>query len=368
VEAQRPIARIAFIDGLRGVAILAVIFHHSFGGVFNAGVGTSHTSLLSDIASSGFLGVNLFFVLSGFVLYLPYVVGSRHMDERGGVRRYLKARGRRLLPLYYFMCAVSLLFVLGRPASRAFLVWAFLHATVLFPFHPKTFLPSANWVMWSLGVEIWFSVLFPLLVWLAARYSLVTLLIGTATTGILVRAIGYADRVPALSSGTTYFLSNSVLGRLDDFVFGMLAAGLYAARVKTGGVARWWAVATAAVLTIAVCRLWSMSARHEIPVVWASLFSLPLNVAFVLIIQEMAGWPALAAVFENWTLRLIGMMCYSIYLWHGIVLIRFPETNRLQPGPYSTYLSIVFVLSWFTYRYIEFPRASSYRDVLPRTS
>jgi peptidoglycan/LPS O-acetylase OafA/YrhL len=358
--------RIAFVDGLRGIAILAVVFHHSFARYFNYGVGTTHGGLLAEVASSGFLGVNLFFVLSGFVLYLPYLTGARRIDETGAVARFFRHRVRRLYPLYLFVTIVSLLFVLVDPTIRQLAIWAILHVTVLFPFHPKTFLPSANWVMWSLGLEFWFSALFPVLVWLAQRYSIAKVLTVSVGLGIIVRAIGYADVLPALrSAGDTYFLSNSVAGRLDDFVFGMLAADLFVKRAPRGNTGASLRLAAAAVLTMTVFHLWALWTRREIPIVSASLFSLPLNIAMTLVILEIARFRVLRVALESRGLRLLGMMCYSIYLWHGIVLARFGETSSTAAG-YAAYLGAVLLLSWFTYRYIEFSHVKSFRDVLPR--
>ena len=221
------------------------------------------------MASSGFLGVNLFFVLSGFVLYLPYVTGGRRIDEAGAIVGFFRHRLRRLYPLYVFVTTVSLLFVLVNPTIRQLVIWAILHATVLFPFHPKTFLPSANWVMWSLGLEFWFSALFPVLVWLAQRYSIARVLAVCVGLGLIVRAVGYADLLPALrSADDTYFLSNSVAGRLDDFVFGMLAASLFVKRAPRGNTAVIVRLAVAGVLTLTVFHLWALWTRREIPAVW----------------------------------------------------------------------------------------------------
>ena len=318
------------------------------------------------MASSGFLGVNLFFVLSGFVLYLPYATGARRIDEAGAVGRFFRHRMRRLYPLYLFVTIVSLLFVLVNPTIRQLVIWAILHVTVLFPFHPKTFLPSANWVMWSLGLEFWFSALFPVLVWLARRYSIATVLAASVGLGIVVRAIGYADVLPSLRSGAdTYFLSNSVAGRLDDFVFGMLAADRFVKRGPRGNIGVGVRLAVAAVLTVIVFHLWALWTRRAIPIVSASLFSLPLNIAMTLVILEVARFRVLRTALESWGLRLLGMMCYSIYLWHGIVLARFGETSSTVAG-YATCLSAILLLSWFTYRYIEFSHVKSFRDVLPR--
>ena len=305
-------------------------------------------------------------MLSGFVLYLPYVTGARRIDETGAVGRFFRRRVRRLYPLYLFVTILSLLFVLVNPTIRQLVIWAILHVTVLFPFHPKTFLPAANWVMWSLGLEFWFSALFPVLVWLARRHSIARVLAVSVGVGLIVRAIGYADVLPALrSADNTYFLSNSVAGRLDDFVFGMLAAYLFVKRAPRGNTAGIVRLAVAAVLTVTVFHLWALWTRREIPTVSASLFSLPLNIAMTLVILEIARFRALRSALESWFLRLLGMMCYSLYLWHGIVLARFGETSSTVAG-YATYLGAILLLSWFTYRYIEFSHVRSFRDVLPR--
>jgi peptidoglycan/LPS O-acetylase OafA/YrhL len=305
-------------------------------------------------------------VLSGFVLYLPYVKGTRRIDAIGPVWTFFRHRFQRLYPLYLFMTVVSLLFVFVNPTIQQLAIWGILHLTVLFPFHPKTFLPSANWVMWSLGLEIWFSALFPGLVWLAERYSIAKVLAASVGLGLTVRAIGYADLLPALRSAEdTYFLSNSVAGRLDDFVFGMLAASLFVKRAPGGQPAALMRLAIAAGLTIAVCHLWALWTRREVPTVLAALFSLPLNIALTLIILDVARLRVLRTVVESWGLRLLGMMCYSIYLWHGIVLVRFGEASATAAG-YATYVGATLLLSWFTYRYIEFSQARSFRDVLPR--
>jgi peptidoglycan/LPS O-acetylase OafA/YrhL len=318
------------------------------------------------VASSGFLGVNLFFVLSGFVLYLPYVTGARRIDETGAVVRFFRHRLRRLYPLYLFVTIVSLLFMLVSPTIRQLVIWAILHVTVLFPFHPKTFLPSANWVMWSLGLEFWFSALFPVLVWLAQRYSIAKVLAVSVGLGLIVRAIGYADALPALrSAGDTYFLSNSIPGRLDDFVFGMLAASLFVKRAPQRHATVIVRLAVAAVLTITVFHLWALWTRREIPTVSASLFSLPLNIALTLVILESARFRVLRTILESWGLRLLGMMCYSLYLWHGVVLVRLGDASFTVAG-YTTYVCAILLLSWFTYRYIEFSHVKTFRDVLPR--
>src|ERR1700689_3768513 len=94
--------KLEVINGLRGFAILAVIWHHLFGLYFKPG-----SSVALEIArgggsflSYGWIGVPLFFVLSGFVLYLPYAEGGAKLATGADALNFYRRRAERLLPLY----------------------------------------------------------------------------------------------------------------------------------------------------------------------------------------------------------------------------------------------------------------------------
>lgn len=102
--------RLAFLDGLRGLAASYVVLHHAYLEVDNRldGAGLSHAaSWWLAWLRYGHYAVALFIVLSGFCLMLP-VVRSPERSLRGGTRRYLLRRARRILPPYYAALALSI--------------------------------------------------------------------------------------------------------------------------------------------------------------------------------------------------------------------------------------------------------------------
>jgi peptidoglycan/LPS O-acetylase OafA/YrhL len=358
--------KIPFINGLRGLAIAGTVFHHSFFGMLQYGLAASSLPLLAQVLlSSGWLGVNLFFFLSGFVLYLPYAAGERSMLSRADAGRFYRRRFERLMPLYWFIALVSVVFLTRAELDQPVLYLAMLlYATVTFPFFPQTFMPPGNWVLWSIGVEIWFSLLFPLLVLLLHRFGWRALLASTLAVSLGVRLLGQVHfyQPPNILN----FASDSMLGRLDEFVWGMVAARLFA-----GGEHRKlpaWSFPVGVALVLAAMWLWGRWYRQELPAWSAAFYSWPLDVGIFLAVCHLGRGAGLArSVLENRPLQLLGMMCFSIYVWHGIVILRYAQSFNHGPQ-YLGYLLVVLALAFVTYRYVEFRAVSSVRDLLPRAA
>src|SRR4051812_44273760 len=104
VEGQAGRERLGAINGLRGLAILAVVYAHAAAYRTPPGWHAVHwgeyTILPFAVLSNGWLGVNLFFVLSGFVLFLPYERSSRTMATLSDLKWFYAHRFQRLMPLY----------------------------------------------------------------------------------------------------------------------------------------------------------------------------------------------------------------------------------------------------------------------------
>lgn len=112
-----PALHINFLDGLRGLAALYVVFFHFLGMDRD---GLSHWQLrLASLAQAGHSSVTLFIVLSGFSLMLP-VARAADGALKGGTGGFLMRRARRILPPYYAALALSLLGLLLTPAGLAF--------------------------------------------------------------------------------------------------------------------------------------------------------------------------------------------------------------------------------------------------------
>ncbi len=161
---------------------------------------------------------------------------------------------------------------------------------------------------------------------------------------------------------------DSVLGRLDDFVVGMLLAHWYARRAGAAPMASArraaLVVAGIAVATLGPL-LWELAAvgilRAKWPVAFANnLFQLG---AVAVMIALLAAPPRAGRSYPTLAIGLLGMMCYSLYVWHGVVMA------RVQPAPtlagIAVYALALLTLSALSYRYIEFGRVRDWRQLLP---
>jgi peptidoglycan/LPS O-acetylase OafA/YrhL len=211
------------LDGLRGIAALSVLLFHLWlyarvnppgpGGAMNA----------ADWAwSSARLGLVLFFVVSGFLLYRPWLEATFNDGAPPGLWRYLCSRAARILPAYYVALAGSMLLVLGlsstpgvRLPSAESLPLFFVFAQNLNPASLLTLDPP----MWTLGVEVSFYLALPLIGIAAMRLGGGRRL----QTAVPLALIGIGILWNATSSHTGP-LSKVLPALLPFFAIGMLAA------------------------------------------------------------------------------------------------------------------------------------------------
>ncbi len=351
------------VDGLRGLAILGVIWHHlTF--VFlapNPHAALPSYYLWAPFISNGWQGVNLFFFLSGFVLALPYLTGRRSVDTWADIRWFYIRRAKRLLPLFYLVCLFS--FLLLETSYQATHVLGFLAAvSLLFNFSPKTFAPPVNWVFWSVGIEIWFSAIFPFVIRLYRRVRWLNATLLIIAVSIAVRAVGYAA-TPNFDYTITNFISDSVLGRLDDFALGICACHLYLTRRQEIGRFAYPLVAAGAVLWLASMGLWNLRLAHQLPNAVAPLLGSLTNVGvFALFLGLVCGDTVLVRPLTSVGPRLLGLMCYSIYAWHGLLLSKLNYYNTVVAGHidqtvcwFIAYAVCLGLFSTTTFVFVEFP-------------
>ncbi|MBW4089763.1 MAG: acyltransferase [Proteobacteria bacterium] len=345
--------RLSVVNGLRGLAIIGVLFHHLGSDWFGRHSGAAPGWILALI-TNGWTGVNLFFILSGFVLFLPYAEGRRHLAGWADTATFYRHRFWRLMPLYYFVVLV-LLAVGAAGLSRAAFANAARQLLLLgFVVNRYGFMPPLNYPLWSIGVEILFSLSFPLLVVLVARLGLARVLGLALVAALVARVAGRLWNPEPLGPN---FISDNIPGRIDEFVLGMATAGLYA----RDRIPRWAPrLAWPGIGLILVA--WEGFYRCQyrgLPTVVMSPLNDVLDAGFCCVLlgalaREQAGRSALAVA----PLQVIGMMCYSIYIWHGPVLSAVVPIAGAVPA-----LLLVLVLAMFTYRYIEFGRERDWRTL-----
>lgn len=300
------------LDGLRCVAILAVIMHHLGGyvaqrtpGLDLAATKQALTYRLTDI---GNCGVQLFFVISGFIVSLPFAEYHLRDGRRVELGNYFWRRITRLYPPYLVnLLILSILILTVKQAPSTELAPHLLAS--IFYVHNLVYqsMSTINGVAWSLEIEVQFYLLVPLLT-LVYR-------IGNpiARRGILIAATGTIMLAKFQGGpGAAYPLSGSVLYYLDYFLCGLLLADWYTVSGKRDDQSltmnRAWDFI--GMIAVAGCVLLPMNANtwHLLPIALLPAFA-----------AAMRG-PGFRWLLSRPPFVVIGGMCYTIYLYHfGVI-------------------------------------------------
>jgi len=177
------------LDGLRGIAILAVFCYH-----FGGGSKSSNwlIQIWSGIADTGWMGVDLFFVLSGFLI-TGILYDTAHKPNR--VKNFYARRSLRIFPLYY---GVLLLFLLLTPTLQlhwkpGHLLYFFYLSNMMPLFTPGLASPGPKMMVghfWSLAVEEQFYLVWPFIVWYVRdRRKLLQVSIAIMVAALIFRMI-----------------------------------------------------------------------------------------------------------------------------------------------------------------------------------
>ena len=343
--------RIAVVNGLRGLAIIGVLFQHIGFGWAMAAFGDA-VPVVRPLLSNGWTGVNLFFILSGFVLFLPYAAKRRTMQSASDLWHFYKARFVRLMPLYYFTGAVVLVLagpILGAAALRGLAIDL---ATVRFVLRPYHFGVAINFPLWSIGVEILFSLVFPVAVVAIMRIGMLPILGAALVFALAARIEG---RIWDIHPTGPNFIADNIFGRIDEFVIGMAIARGYV----EGGFTAWMRRMTwpgIGLVLLAWVGFYQCQYRG-FPLVTMAVLNNVLDLGLVgVVVAALAPGGGVHRVLTFAPLQVAGMMCYSLYIWHAPVVDALLDSHGLVPA-----LLVLLVLAAFSYRYIEFRRVADWR-------
>ncbi|MBV9333497.1 MAG: acyltransferase, partial [Candidatus Eremiobacteraeota bacterium] len=196
--------RVAYIDGLRAIAVLLVVAHHAV--VASA---AAPRSLLDNVLKHGNHGVDLFFVLSGFCLSYPTIAALRHEGATlFDTARYAAHRIVRIVPPYWIAYAVILAFFVtilklgfGRPDAMPYYYSTsdFLKQLFFIDVHTQ----FLNGSFWTLPIEFRWYFVFPVLLYVWTRSPVWFLVIAAAALGLSYAPASIADvqALPAFMLG-----------------------------------------------------------------------------------------------------------------------------------------------------------------------
>jgi peptidoglycan/LPS O-acetylase OafA/YrhL len=352
--------RLPGLDGLRAIAVIGVLLYH-------AGVG---------FLPGGFLGVDLFFVISGFLITSLLLSEARPADHIS-LRQFYLRRARRLLPALVVMLAVVAAFMaifaaadLGQArgdiaAALGYVSnwWYVLHHRSYFVAAGR---PSPFQHLWSLAVEEQFYLIWPaVLVLLIATRARLRWITGIALAGAIgsafwMRALAVRGNVPfdtdssRLYFGTDTHASALLLGAAAAAVMAGLATRLDRG-IAVGVRAAWDVVGVAAL--VAVC--WSMHAfDYYRPGLYRGGFFAFAVIGAVVVATASApgGW--LGRALDVPPMRWIGERSYGLYLWHWPVFVYTrPGLDWSLHGSaaLAARLAIVALLTEVSYRFVEMP-------------
>jgi peptidoglycan/LPS O-acetylase OafA/YrhL len=336
-------------DGLRAFSILAVFVAHS---EFLRAL--PHAQILEY----GRVGVDLFFVLSGFLItgILIDSKRSRHFFRNFYIRRAL-----RIWPLYYLILAISfsLTYFLDREMVKSTDgVWPYF-IFYLQNLFPHLNIPYGLEPTWSLAVEEQFYMTWPLLVFLLRKRSLSALLPCLVLISLALRVVGYEH------GASLKFIHNFTLCRMDAISLGGLAAIWL--RSSSCTITRWRRLS---VLCIAV-------GISGIAIAWIRMHEQSTVVSYTFLAISFVGLLGLSLVCDaersllgriltaRW-MRFTGKISYGLYLLHmplflqwsayaqrHEILTDFPILRNTFSG--LVQFALVFLVATFSWRFIESP-------------
>ena len=328
------------IDGLRAVAVLSVIFHH----------------FLVPGFRGGFIGVDVFFVISGFLIAAH--IDSDIRNRRFSLLGFYERRIRRIFPAFFLMYALTLL------AAWVILIPRDLYPTAVMAVRVIPFLANVAFYRnageyggelashipllhtWSLAVEEQFYLFFPLLMLAVSR----------CTERHRLAVIGLLSLFSFVACLTVVRASPSAAFYLMPFRAWELLAGalLAVARLPPPSTlhARAGLAALGLLLIIAADASFSYAIPHP-----GELTLIPCAGA-IAIIHACAGPTTLAGrVLGNPVMRRIGWWSYSLYLYHWplLVLAQYYCFDPLSVPMRALLIAAIFLLGWLSWRYVEQP-------------
>ncbi|WP_435199841.1 acyltransferase family protein [Janibacter sp. GS2] len=288
------------MDALRAIAALAVFFSHIVG-YWQL---TDLPLRLPELLSLGAQGVDLFIVMSGFVLALPAFHAHRQLRNRN----FLARRAIRLLPSYYVALAFASVIALSPAATwivaeRARPGDVAWHVVLLQTWNPER-LGAINGSLWSVALEAQLYLTFPFLIFVCRRWGWVPLVVTTASVSILLT---HFDLPGFLGAALTD--EHNLPVRLVQFSAGLACAWIVTHQQVPDRRLLWPMALASGFLAVAWTTADLETGRA---VVWA----LPCA-ALILLVSGSAGGRLSITPLERW-----GLASYSFYLLHQpIVLI-----------------------------------------------
>ncbi|MBC7917212.1 MAG: acyltransferase [Rhodoferax sp.] len=350
------------IDILRGFAAISVVVYH----VIEIFEWKSYPiEGLAVWFRIGWMGVDLFFVISGFVIALS---AFSEIDKHGPTafrNPFMRRRLARIVPLHYLTCLVFVALVVPQLLFGGIFWNALTHLLFIHNLFPG-FHGAINGANWSLGVEMQFYLLMLVLAPWIQRANLWRLA-GVFVLSAWAWRLGCTILYPVVGdqgAGELFQISSQLPGALDEFVAGILLARFVC--TERGSVllkkAKLWGLPLAAAGVWVTQFIFWRYTYWDIPAMVVFFKSL-LALACVLTVFAACTLNARWWLVLTKPLRYLGVISYGIYLWHLPVLLTLKELKWLTPQqalPYA--LALTICLAMVSWHWVEKPFIRRYAN------
>lgn len=365
--------------GLRGYAALWVMFFHTCGiiipiiGVVNP-INKLSNLIHFDISPvfTGWGGVEILFVLSGFLLFRPFADNLLNHTKPIPLGDYFRRRLLRILPAYYVQIAI-----LGYLSFHGYYEYQPLSNWIAHLFMVHNFSPAwsgnINGAWWTLPAEFNFYLLLPLLFLLIRRINIGAFFIGAVLFAMAYRVI-LLPFIVGETVGYKAYMFGQIMGKIDLFAYGMLGAFIYS---KYGNIiaGKYKKVVEVCLIATGVMGMWVILLKLKSigEIYWNGGVFLyvfdPLFGFFILllVLGITLNGKLTKSLFCNKPILFMGDISYGIYLWHFPVLRLIFDNKQILDKVHgfhnlanmtlalAAFLVMTFVLAILSYKYIELP-------------
>lgn len=341
MNAPQKGSHIASIDGLRAISVLAVIAYH----------------YLPDFKSAGYLGVDIFFVISGFVITASIANYETPKSLKAFAVEFYLRRFKRLLPALFAVVIFTSILVMfvtteGKDNLRTGALSLIGGANIFLYIKEADYFALTSELnpfthMWSLAVEDQFYLLFPFLLWGCAYFSLNT---ETRNTDLLLKVLMALCVVSLAAFIALFNYDYSFSFYMMPTRFWQIGAGILAYLLVTRSD-RLAAIQRVPLTALIVSLLVILGFGHHAPL----LAHIGITLITMLTLTNLWYRQESANLLSMATPVYIGKISYSLYLWHWPFIVLAKHTVGTSPLMVILCLCLTIIFAIASYHFIEQP-------------
>lgn len=358
-EPVRPDTTIAGLDGIRAIAVIVVFLSH----LPIAITWLETQTWFNQFRIAGFLGVNMFFVLSGFLITYK-LLSTQHADGRLALRRFYVSRTARIMPAVIVFLIVHLIYAVffdfppfGRASDEFIMIAATIFQFANYAVLSNTELLEENGALWSLSVEGHFYILWPFVMFLLFR----------VLKKLSVAVAVLMAMVPLLYMWLAWiFHNNGYLSaylrtdaRIVSLVVGALGAVLW---MKTTYLSPLFLRMLSLPAVLAMVVIHSVADGWE-PFVWDGGMAI-FDIATMIVLLGLAqGVFPMVNALTHTAMAWVGKISYGLYIWQipVLTLLNRHAEQLHQSFTFVAATALTIALGALSYYWVEQPvRRSRY--------